>query len=180
MFYSPQLSEEQFWANPRGSFRAVSCQDGGGVIEVGPAAEDVVIRVGIDLSGLVKRIQVVSNSQNDPGTSAMFEEVAPDVPEMVAAGAVRGMDVSDIGRDGKTVPKGQGANDVEAHVIYPARHHILGEEEMNQVLATISVEMEERCSQLGREGRVLEAERLRQRTENDLLLIRAVGTCKVT
>lgn len=162
MFYSPQLNEEEFLANPRGSYRSVSCKEGGGIIEVGPAAEDVVIRISIDSAGLVQRIQVLSNSQNDHMTS-----------EMLASGAVKGM-------DGKTVLKGHEGNDVEAHVIYPARHHIIGEEEMNQVLAAISMEMEERCSQLGRDGRMLEAERLRQRTENDLLLIRAVGTCKVT
>lgn len=162
MFYSPQLNEEEFWVNPRGSFRAVSCQDGGGIIEVGPAAEDVVICIRIDSAGLVQRIQVLSSPQNDHVAS-----------RMLASGAVGG-------RNGKTVPKGHEGVDVEAHVIYSARHHIIGEEEMDRVLAAISMEMEERCSQLGRDGRMLEAERLRQRTENDLLLIRAVGTCKVT
>jgi len=50
---------------------------------------------------------------------------------------------------------------------------------MDGVISSIKDEMEERCLQLGLEGKVLEAERLRQRTENDLLLLDAVGTCKV-
>lgn len=50
---------------------------------------------------------------------------------------------------------------------------------MDEVMSAIRQEMEERCSQLGLGGKVLEAERLRQRTENDLLLLDAVGTCKV-
>lgn len=74
---------------------------------------------------------------------------------------------------------GQGSNDVKAHVIYPAKHHVVGHGEMAKVMSAIRAEMEERCSQLGLDGKVLEAERLRQRTENDLLLLDAVGTCKV-
>lgn len=89
------------------------------------------------------------------------------------------VDLAVDGYNGAPPTSGYGKSDVKSHVIYPAKHHVVGEGELDKVLASISSEMEERCLELGREGQVLEAERLRQRTENDLLLLQTVGTCKV-
>ena len=48
----------------------------------------------------------------------------------------------------------------------------------SQVLGDISAELEERCAELLAAGKTLEAGRLRQRTESDLVLLRLVDTCK--
>ena len=120
-------------------------------------------------------------AQDDFDSVDEVEGALLGLPAMLSSAAVGdiGVGVDGIRQNEKKKSAGQGACDVEAHVIYPAKHHVVGEWEMSQVLAAITAEMEERCSQLAREGRVLETERLRQRTENDLLLLRSVGTCKV-
>ena len=70
------------------------------------------------------------------------------------------------------------ARDVDSFILYPARHHVLDESEKELILQDISRELEIRCAALLRAGKTLEEARLRQRTENDLLMLRMVDTCK--
>lgn len=176
--YEAQHSDEEFWALPRGKFRVVSVgADAGGVVEIGPAADEAVIRVAMDAAGVVTRVQFVPTIEGTGGGGSC--------PQGLAAVLSSGGVTSDMGGEEMQTAPWLAANttrdgrDVEAHVIYPAKHHVVAGGEMERVLEDIENEMEERCTQLGVEGRVLEAERLRQRTENDIMLLRAVGTCKV-
>lgn len=177
LFYSPQHSEEEFKATPRGSFRTTvaTAGGGGGVIEIGPASDEAVVSIAVDGAGIIRAIHVVP-IDSSPET----EEEGVPPPSVTSMIAAQGMGGShDIACGDQGSEREQGANAVDAHVIYPAKHHVVGGDEMDRVLEAITMELEERCALLGSEGRVLEAERLRQRTENDLLLLRAVGTCKV-
>lgn len=172
-------NEDEFKASPRGSLRTVCDGVGVNVIEIGPAADEAVVSVIIDEAGIVRKIEVAPTDGGTEGHLTQSEGGGAhrNLPSLIAG---RGAEGIDRGGSSLTPPMGsQGTSDVEAYVIYPAKHHVVGSGEMDHVLAAISAEMEERCFELGLEGRVLEAERLRQRTENDLLLLRAVGTCKV-
>ena len=172
-------NETDFKASPRGNLRIACDGDGVNVIEIGPAADEAVVSVVIDEAGIVRKIKVAPTDGGTEGHLLQSEEgeVRRSLPSLVAA---RG--AGDVDGDGPSLTPPMGSertSDVKAYVIYPARHHVVGSGEMDHVLAAISAEMEERCCHLGLEGRVLEAERLRQRTENDLLLLSTVGTCKV-
>lgn len=172
-------NEDEFKASPRGSLHTICDGDGVGVVEIGPSADEAVVSVVIDEAGIVRKIEVT------PADGGTEEQLLPSAEgggrrSLSSLVVARGTGRVDGDRSSQTPPLGsQGASDVDAYVIYPAKHHVVGSGEMEQVLETITAELEERCSELGREGRVLEAERLRQRTENDLLLLSAVGTCKV-
>lgn len=157
----------------------------GAVVEVGPAADEAVISVHFDAKGVVTRVQFCPTGDN-AGIGVKKEKLR-GVSAVVAAG---GIDIDGFIGDSDTVSiteyvvaaqdeKGI-ETEVEAYVIYPAKHHVVGGGEMEAVLQKIAGEMEERCADLAKKGMILEAERLRQRTENDMLLLRAVGTCKVT
>jgi excinuclease ABC subunit B len=61
--------------------------------------------------------------------------------------------------------------------IYPARHFITAEERLQQAIADIEVELKERLAFLKSEERLLEAQRLEQRTLYDLEMLREVGYC---
>ena len=61
--------------------------------------------------------------------------------------------------------------------IFPAKHFITPEEKREQALADIEVELEDRLGVLREEGKLLEAQRLEQRTRYDLEMIREVGYC---
>ena len=67
--------------------------------------------------------------------------------------------------------------DVPETVIFPASHYVTPEDHLTRAVAGIEEELAERLNQLTREGKVLEAERLRQRTTYDLEMIRQMGFC---
>ena len=61
--------------------------------------------------------------------------------------------------------------------LYPAKHFVTPEVRVRAALGTIRAEMRERLALLRAEGKLLEAQRLQQRTEYDLELLAAHGTC---
>ncbi len=68
---------------------------------------------------------------------------------------------------------------VVSHVaIYPASHYIVPEEKMREGIARIEEEMEQRVKEFEAEGKLLEAQRIRQRTTYDMEMLREVGMCK--
>jgi excinuclease ABC subunit B len=68
-------------------------------------------------------------------------------------------------------------SEVSEVFIYPAKHYVAPEEKMKGALTGIKRELEERVVSLRREGRLLEAQRLEQRTLFDLEMMREVGYC---
>jgi excinuclease ABC subunit B len=62
-------------------------------------------------------------------------------------------------------------------VIFPATHYVAGEERMRQAIAGIEAELQERLAWFEREGKLLEAQRLRMRTSYDLEMLAEVGVC---
>lgn len=65
----------------------------------------------------------------------------------------------------------------DQEVIFPARHYVTPEEKMKRALAAIREELEERVAELERQGKLLEAQRLRLRTTYDLEMMQEVGYC---
>ena len=66
-----------------------------------------------------------------------------------------------------------------SHVaIYPASHYVVGPEKMERAIAEIHAEMEQCVEDFTRQGKLLEAERIKQRTSYDLEMLRETGFCK--
>src|SRR5262249_52286476 len=65
----------------------------------------------------------------------------------------------------------------ERVAIYPASHYVAGDEVMKRAVETIRAELKERLEVLRRERKLLEAQRLEQRTRYDLQLLAAMGFC---
>ncbi len=61
--------------------------------------------------------------------------------------------------------------------IYPATHYVASEERMKVAIGTIEEELQERLAYLESHAKLLEAERLRMRTNYDLEMLREVGFC---
>ncbi|MEU5408960.1 excinuclease ABC subunit UvrB [Nocardia asteroides] len=66
---------------------------------------------------------------------------------------------------------------VDSLRIFPATHYVAGPERMERAVADIEAELAERLAELEKQGKLLEAQRLRMRTEYDLEMIRQVGFC---
>lgn len=61
--------------------------------------------------------------------------------------------------------------------VFPASHYVTPDAKMQLAMVDIEAEMEERCKWFESNGRLLEAQRLRQRTNFDLEMMRETGTC---
>ncbi len=61
--------------------------------------------------------------------------------------------------------------------IFPAKHYVTSEDRVKQALVTIEAELEERLADLNAHDKLLEAQRLEQRTRYDLEMIREIGYC---
>ena len=69
------------------------------------------------------------------------------------------------------------ADDLEHVAIWPATHYNVREGTIEAAVEAIGAELEERCDELEREGKQLEAHRLRQRTQYDMEMLREMGFC---
>ena len=65
--------------------------------------------------------------------------------------------------------------EVEELRIFPATHYVAGPDRMEKAIKAIKEELEERLQELEGKGKLLEAQRLRMRTEYDLEMIQQVG-----
>ncbi|MEJ9211192.1 excinuclease ABC subunit UvrB [Bacillus smithii] len=61
--------------------------------------------------------------------------------------------------------------------IFPASHFVTREEKMKMAIHNIEIELEERLKELRDQGKLLEAQRLEQRTRYDLEMMREMGFC---
>ena len=62
--------------------------------------------------------------------------------------------------------------------IYPASHYIVPQDKLSEALEELRLEMEDRVSFFNENGKLIEAQRIRQRTEYDIEMLREIGTCK--
>ena len=73
---------------------------------------------------------------------------------------------------------GEHKNVVRHVAIFPASHYIVGPEKMQEGLKKIRTEMEQQVQKFTEEGKLLEAQRIQQRTNYDMEMLQEVGMCK--
>jgi excinuclease ABC subunit B len=61
--------------------------------------------------------------------------------------------------------------------VFPATHYVAGPERMERAIRGIELELEDQLAKFEREGKLLEAQRLRMRTTYDIEMMRQVGSC---
>ncbi|SHN77073.1 Excinuclease ABC subunit B [Geodermatophilus obscurus] len=72
---------------------------------------------------------------------------------------------------------GEVVREVDELFVFPATHYVAGPERMERAISTIEAELEVRLAELERQGKLLEAQRLRMRTTYDIEMMRQVGFC---
>ncbi len=73
---------------------------------------------------------------------------------------------------------GEIKNNVSHVAIYPASHYVVSPEKLEKSIREIKKEMEDRVVEFTKEGKLLEAERIKQRTLYDLEMLKETGFCK--
>ena len=85
----------------------------------------------------------------------------------------------EIDRISEINPLTGAVKNVVSHVaIYPASHYVVSPEKMEEALKQINEEMEKQVAAFEKEGKLIEAKRIRQRTEYDMEMLRETGFCK--
>jgi excinuclease ABC subunit B len=72
---------------------------------------------------------------------------------------------------------GEVISEDEELYVFPASHYVAGDERMERAIAGIEAELAGRLAELERQGKLLEAQRLRMRTTYDIEMMRQVGSC---
>lgn len=63
------------------------------------------------------------------------------------------------------------------YMIFPAKHFVVGQDKMDVALANIKSELNERLNELNAMNKILEAQRLEQRTRFDIEMLQEMGYC---
>jgi excinuclease ABC subunit B len=72
---------------------------------------------------------------------------------------------------------GEQLKELSEVMVFPATHYVAGEERMKRAVVGIEAELQERLAWFEAHGKLLEAQRLRMRTQYDLEMIQEVGYC---
>src|SRR5674476_923835 len=72
---------------------------------------------------------------------------------------------------------GEIVREEEEMYVFPATHYVAGPERMERAVRGIEAELEEQLAAFEKQGKLLEAQRLRMRTTYDLEMMRQVGSC---
>jgi excinuclease ABC subunit B len=72
---------------------------------------------------------------------------------------------------------GEKVNELDELVVFPASHYVASDERMRKAIGRIESELQERLAWFENEGKLLEAQRLRMRTQYDLEMMQEVGYC---
>ena len=146
----------------------------------------VSLRQGMEKSrdDLIKKLVEIQYERNDINFTRNKFRVRGDVVEIfpvyTAEFAIRVEFFGDeIDRICEFNPVTGNINNVISHVaIFPASHYVVSHEKMERALNEIYLEMLEREKEFKEQGKLLEAQRIKQRTEYDIEMLRETGFCK--
>ncbi|HRR35165.1 MAG TPA: excinuclease ABC subunit UvrB [Kiritimatiellia bacterium] len=131
---------------------------------------------------MLERLVDIQYSRNDydpqPGTFRVRGDCVDIFPSYETTGirvSFFGDDVEDI-REFDPV-SGKSATRLSRAVVSPAKHFVMPKEKVEAAIGLIRAELDERLAELERQNKLLEAQRLRQRTEFDLEMLRELGYC---
>ncbi|MCK5572764.1 MAG: excinuclease ABC subunit UvrB [Bacteroidetes bacterium] len=149
------------------------------------ASQIVVVRRGdrLDRNELLRRLLNIYYTRNDfefvRGTMRVRGDVVEVIPAYENEEALR---IEFFGDEIERISyincvDGELLGETEYEVVYPAKQFVTSKKTLEQGILTIEQELEERLAQLRGANKLLEAQRLEQRTRFDLEMMREVGYC---
>ena len=131
---------------------------------------------------LIRRLIDIQYTRNDIALKRGTLRVRGDVVELVPAYEEHVVRIEFFGDEIETIRildpvTGKVIEEKDRIAIYPAGHWVTTRPRIEQALESIERELEERLRELRSQGKLLEAQRLEQRTRYDLELLRETGHC---
>ena len=143
------------------------------------------LRPGMEKSrhDILRRLVDIQYTRNDLAFERGSFRVRGDTIDIYPAGAENAVRVELFGDEVETIkeinPVTGEILGIRNHIaVYPASHYVTSKENMEKAIVTIEEELEERINWFKDRGKLLEAQRIEQRTRYDLEMLREIGTCK--
>ena len=120
--------------------------------------------------------------RNDIALARGYFRAMGDTVDLVPSYADRGLRIEFFGDQVESIREvdhltGHVLAEMQETTVFPAKHFVTGERQLNLAMGRIREELEERLREFGIEGKLLEAQRLKSRTEYDLELLGETGYC---
>ena len=144
----------------------------------------VALQVGmrIDRQALLRRFVAMQYQRNDVAFTRGTFRVRGDTIEIIPMYEEHAIRIELFGDEIEALSTlhpltGEVLSRHDAVSIFPGSHYVAGTERMHHAMERIRTELEERLKVLEREGKLLEAQRLRMRTSFDLEMMEQIGFC---
>ena len=136
----------------------------------------------LDRDRFLRLLVDIQYERNDVGFTRGTFRAKGDTVDIIPAYEERAVRIEFFGDDIDSLyyihpVTGDVIEEVDEVRIFPATHYVAGPERMEKAVAAIKKELAERLDDLENRGKLLEAQRLRMRTEYDLEMIEQVGFC---
>lgn len=143
---------------------------------------DLVVDVDYDMRSILRRLVDLQYDRNDLTLGRGKFRVRGDTIEVHPAYEES---VLRIEMFGDTVERltmidpltGETLSDLRRTVVFPATHYVAGDERMRLAMTRIEAELQGRLAEFEKEGKLLESQRLRMRTQYDLEMMAEIGYC---
>jgi len=135
-----------------------------------------------DHRAILRRLVELNYDRNDVNLVRGKFRVRGDVIEVHPAYDEHAVRISLFGDEVERITRvnlmtGETLEEMQDLVVFPATHYTAGEERMESAIKGIEAELQERLAFFEREGKLLEAQRLRMRCQYDLEMLAEVGSC---
>ncbi|MFR9675195.1 excinuclease ABC subunit UvrB [Streptomyces sp. TR06-5] len=144
----------------------------------------VQLRVGqeIDRDVLLRRFVDIQYARNDAAFTRGTFRVRGDTVEIFPVYEELAVRIEMFGDEIEALSTlhpltGEVITEEEQLYVFPASHYVAGPERMERAVRGIEAELDEQLTALDKQGKLLEAQRLRMRTTYDIEMMRQIGTC---
>lgn len=145
----------------------------------------IALRPGMEMSRgeLLSRLTAVSYTRNDMSLVRDSFRVRGDTVEIIpASSGDKALRIEFFGDEIERVSEinivtGELLRRLSYAAVYPATHYAVSDDKREAALAEIEAEMRERSAFFTAEGKLIEAQRITERTKYDLEMLREVGFC---
>jgi excinuclease ABC subunit B len=144
----------------------------------------IPIRTGLQLSReiFLSRLIDLQYERNDIAFERGNFRVRGDTVEVRPAGREDGLRIEFFGEEIERITRfepltGNKIETLDAVVVFPAKQFVTTNDKMKRAILTIREELGTRIMEFERDGKLLEAQRIKQRTEFDLEMVEEMGVC---
>ncbi len=142
------------------------------------------IKVGeeVDRDSLLRRFVQMQYTRNDLAFTRGTFRVRGDTVEIIPVYEELAIRIEFFGDEIERIytlhpVTGEVVHEEQEMYVFPASHYVAGPERMERAIRGIELELEDQLARFEKEGKLLEAQRLRMRTTYDLEMMRQVGFC---